>query len=87
MSDEFNAIHCLNRDVEADQVVKLIESYFEDVDSILSDLSLHLDASNITNLSALAHEIEDKSTSIGAQHVRIACPELIQACDENNKIK
>ncbi|XP_028756828.1 histidine-containing phosphotransfer protein 1-like [Neltuma alba] len=89
MNDQFHRIHSQRRTEEPDCVVKLIEAYFEDVEAILSDLSSHADESNVglTKLSALAREIEDKSKSIGAEHVKLACPGLIQACDENHKRK
>ncbi|XP_054815106.1 histidine-containing phosphotransfer protein 1-like isoform X2 [Prosopis cineraria] len=88
INDQFNRIHS-QRTEESDFVVKLVEAYFRDVEAILSDLSSHADESNVdlTKLSALPREIQDKSTSIGAELVKHACRELIQACDENHKRK
>ncbi|KAK4286360.1 hypothetical protein QN277_002923 [Acacia crassicarpa] len=91
LNEQFNRIHSERRNEEpADSVVKLIESYFKDVEAILSDLSSHDDNKSkidLTKLSALAREIQDKSKSIGAEHVKNACPPLIEACEENHKRK
>ncbi|XP_039686098.1 uncharacterized protein [Medicago truncatula] len=88
VNDRFNAIVCLNNTVERrERVVQQIETYFADVDMILTEISLDVDNSafDFSRLASLARQIEEKSDSIGAEHMRLACPEFIKACDEMNK--
>ncbi|XP_057457261.1 histidine-containing phosphotransfer protein 1-like isoform X2 [Lotus japonicus] len=89
VNSQFNAILCPinNRDRARDHAVQLIETYLADVDMILSELSLHVDNSQVDlyMLATLAHEIQDKSTSIGAEHMTVACFDVIKACEERRK--
>ncbi|KEH38971.1 histidine containing phosphotransfer protein, putative [Medicago truncatula] len=112
VNDRFNAIVCLNNTVERrERVVQQIETYFADVDMILTEISLDVDNSafDFSRLASLARQIEEKSDrnwyinagkwgrilfdyrtvealrGIGAEHMRLACPEFIKACDEMNK--
>ncbi|MED6205239.1 hypothetical protein PIB30_016032 [Stylosanthes scabra] len=77
---------------ELECVVEMIEKYFEHVDGILPELSCEFDDSEVVDdffskVASLVHEIEEKSTSIGAEHMRLACSGLIKACEEKNKRK
>ncbi|XP_027342438.1 histidine-containing phosphotransfer protein 1-like isoform X2 [Abrus precatorius] len=87
VNDKFNETLSLKRTGEPDCVVQLIETYFEDVETMLSEIYRHIDNSkaDFRKLASLAREIEDRSTSIGAEHMRLACPDLIKACDEKHK--
>ncbi|KAK7402074.1 hypothetical protein VNO78_14049 [Psophocarpus tetragonolobus] len=87
VNDQFNMIMALKRIGEPDRAVKLIEKYFADGERIVSELSRHIDnpKPDFCKLASLAREIEYKSTSIGAEQVRLACPDVIKACDEKNK--
>ncbi|CAJ2660159.1 histidine-containing phosphotransfer protein 1-like [Trifolium pratense] len=87
VNDRFNEIVCVNNTGERQCVVQRIETYFADVDTILAELSLDVDNSEVDfcKFASLAREIEDKSASIGAEHVRLACSDLIKAGDEMNK--
>ncbi|XP_061340743.1 histidine-containing phosphotransfer protein 3-like isoform X2 [Gastrolobium bilobum] len=87
VNDKFNDMVYLRNNTEPDSVVRLIETYFADVGMILSELSLHVDTLKVdfAKLASLAREIEDKSTSIGAEHMRLACSDLIKACDAEHK--
>ncbi|KAK7272211.1 hypothetical protein RJT34_28681 [Clitoria ternatea] len=86
VNDKFNQTLALKHTGEPECVVKLIETYFADVERNLSELSRHMDhpTADFSKLASLAREIEDKSTRIGADHMRLACPNLIKACDEKN---
>ncbi|XP_020204079.1 histidine-containing phosphotransfer protein 1-like [Cajanus cajan] len=86
VSDQFNVIMSLKRIGETDRAVQMIETYFADVEKILFELSRHVDNPTVdfSKLASLAREIEDKSASIGAEHMRLACPDIIKACDEKN---
>ncbi|AES67027.2 uncharacterized protein [Medicago truncatula] len=89
VNDRFNAMVGLNNTVERrDRVVQQIETYFADVDMILAEISLDFanSAFDFSKFASLARQVEDKSESIGAEYMRIACPEFVKACDEMNKI-
>ncbi|KAK7324871.1 hypothetical protein VNO77_28769 [Canavalia gladiata] len=89
VNEKFNETLLLKRTGEPDCVVQLIEAYFADVEMILSELSRHVDnpKADFCKLASLAHEIKDRSTSIGAEQIRIACSDLIKACDEKHPKK
>ncbi|GMG98463.1 hypothetical protein Nepgr_000303 [Nepenthes gracilis] len=40
---------------------------------------------DFAKLTALVKKVEEKSSWIGAEHVRLSCDELIQSCYETNK--
>ncbi|RHN75427.1 hypothetical protein MtrunA17_Chr2g0321141 [Medicago truncatula] len=64
VNDRFNAIVCLNNTVERrERVVQQIETYFADVDMILTEISLDVDNSafDFSRLASLARQIEEKS--------------------------
>ncbi|XP_017982042.1 PREDICTED: histidine-containing phosphotransfer protein 2-like isoform X4 [Theobroma cacao] len=42
---------------------------------------------DFSNLAALATEIEERSSCIGAEHVRLTCLDLMRACDQMQKQK
>ncbi|XP_058008083.1 histidine-containing phosphotransfer protein 2 [Hevea brasiliensis] len=66
---------------------KLINTYCLDVEAILSELASNTDLPevNFSHLETLAHQVEEKSMYIGAEHVRLACAGLIQACRQMHK--
>ncbi|KAL2331944.1 hypothetical protein Fmac_019525 [Flemingia macrophylla] len=86
VDDQFNVVMSLKRIGEADRAVDMIETYVGDVEKILSELSRHVDDPTVDfcKLKSLARELEDRSASIGAEHVRLACADVIKACDEKH---
>ncbi|KAG5114595.1 hypothetical protein JHK82_037864 [Glycine max] len=87
VNDQFNMIVALKRIGEPDRVVQLIETYFSNVEMILFELSRHVDNPKVSfcKLASLAREIEDKSTSIGAEQMKLACSDVIKACNEKHQ--
>ncbi|BAT92060.1 hypothetical protein VIGAN_07072000 [Vigna angularis var. angularis] len=79
----------LKRIGEPNHVVQLIETYVADVERILAEILRHEENQKIDlhKLTPLARGIEDKSTRIGAELVKVACYNVIKACDENNHQK
>ncbi|XP_017982040.1 PREDICTED: histidine-containing phosphotransfer protein 1-like isoform X3 [Theobroma cacao] len=73
----------------ADHFVQLINTYCLNVETILSKLESYIDLPNVdfSNLAALATEIEERSSCIGAEHVRLTCLDLMRACDQMQKQK
>ncbi|MED6148874.1 hypothetical protein PIB30_057134 [Stylosanthes scabra] len=77
---------------ELECVVEMIEKYFEHVDGVLPELSCEFDDNSevddyFSKFASLVREVEEKSTSIGAEHMRLACSVLIKACEEKNERK
>ncbi|KAJ9188697.1 hypothetical protein P3X46_000067 [Hevea brasiliensis] len=87
VNDQFHHIQNLKTVEEPDHVVQLINTYCLDVEAILSELASNTDLPevNFSHLETLAHQVEEKSMYIGAEHVRLACAGLIQACRQMHK--
>ncbi|KAL4611653.1 hypothetical protein ACB092_08G141000 [Castanea dentata] len=89
VNDQFSQIHTLKSEEEPEHVVQLIDKYFVDVETILSELTSKIDCPDVdfSKLSELAHKVDERSLSIGAKHVKLACVDLIESCDQMNKEK
>ncbi|GMY15851.1 histidine-containing phosphotransfer protein 5-like [Fagus crenata] len=90
VNDQFSQIHTLKSEEEPEHVLQLIDTYFVDVEITLSELTSYIDCPDVdfSKLAELAHKVEERSSwYIGAAHVRLACGDLIQACDQMNKEK
>ncbi|WRX31746.1 hypothetical protein QQP08_024233 [Theobroma cacao] len=87
INDQFSHIQHLKMVGRADHFVQLINTYCLNVETILSKLESYIDLPNVdfSNLAALATEIEERSSCIGAEHVRLACLDLMRACDQMQK--
>lgn len=85
INDQFSEIQAL----KSVCVVQLINAYCVEVGTILSELKscINLPDVDFSNFAAQAHKIEGKSLGIGAEHVRRACVDLIQACEEKHERK
>ncbi|XP_022995151.1 histidine-containing phosphotransfer protein 5-like isoform X2 [Cucurbita maxima] len=72
--------------LEEPDFIQLINVYLNDVESRLSEFSCFIDSVdvNFSKLSMMAHKIEEKSTRIGARHMKLASIHLIQACDKED---
>ncbi|XP_022730793.1 histidine-containing phosphotransfer protein 2-like [Durio zibethinus] len=73
----------------ADHFVQLINMFCLEVESILSQLASYIDLPNVdfSKLAVLAAELGERSSCIGAEHVRLTCMDLMQACDQMQKQK
>ncbi|KAF3455287.1 hypothetical protein FNV43_RR05735 [Rhamnella rubrinervis] len=89
VNNQFSQIQTLKSMEQPDIVVQLIDTYFVDVEIILSELTSYSDFPNVdfSKLALLADKVKEKSSCIGAEHVRLACDELIQASDQMHKQK
>uniref|UniRef100_A0A7N2KM22 Histidine-containing phosphotransfer protein n=1 Tax=Quercus lobata TaxID=97700 RepID=A0A7N2KM22_QUELO len=87
VNDQFSQIHTLKSEEEPEHVVQLIDKYFVDVETILSELTSKIDCPDVdfSKLSELVHKVDERSLSIGAKHVKLACADLIKSCDQMNK--
>ncbi|KAB5541669.1 hypothetical protein DKX38_014643 [Salix brachista] len=84
---QFCHIQTLKTEEEPDHVVQLINTYCIDVESILSELGSFIDLPDVdfSKLVALAQQVEESSSLMGAEHMRLACAGLIQACRQMDK--
>ncbi|XP_057954700.1 histidine-containing phosphotransfer protein 1-like [Malania oleifera] len=87
VNDQFSHIQSLKSAEKPDSVVQFISMYCDDVGAIISELKSYIDLPDVdfSRLAAEARKVEEKSLRIGAEHMRLACADLIQACEENNK--
>lgn len=77
--------------------VRFINTYCNDVETILSELASNIKDPGVVHqkkedpgvdfskLAEMVGQVEKKSSRIGAEHVRFACTNLKQACDEMNE--
>ncbi|XP_022753769.1 histidine-containing phosphotransfer protein 1-like [Durio zibethinus] len=87
VNDQFSHIQHLKMVGRADHFVQLINMYCLDVETILSQLASYIDLPTIdfSKLAALAAEVGERSSCIGAEHMKLACVDLMQACDQLQK--
>ncbi|KAG6632144.1 histidine-containing phosphotransfer protein 1-like isoform X1 [Carya illinoinensis] len=87
ISNQFSHIQSLESLEEPEHVVQVIDTYLIDVETILSELTSYMDCPEVdfSTLATLSNKVEERSLSIGAEHVRLACADLIHACDQMNK--
>lgn len=87
MNAQFCHIQTLKTEEEPDHVVRLINTYSIDVESILFELGSYIDLPDVdfSKLAALAQQVEERSSLMGAEHMRLACADLIQACRQMDK--
>ncbi|BBH05120.1 histidine-containing phosphotransmitter 1 [Prunus dulcis] len=87
VNNQFSQIQTLKSDADPDCAVRLINIYLLDVERMLSELTSLSDLPDVdfSKLATLARSIEEKSSLVGAEHVRSACADLIQACERMHK--
>lgn len=87
MNAQFCHIQTLKTEEEPDHVVQLINTYCIDVESILFELGSYIDLPDVdfSKLAALAQQVEERSSLMGAEHMRLACADLVQACLQMDK--
>ncbi|XVF69138.1 hypothetical protein PTKIN_Ptkin11bG0056700 [Pterospermum kingtungense] len=87
VNDQFSRIQHLTIIGRGDHFVQLINKYCLDVEAILSQLESYIDLPtvDISKLAALAEEVAERSSCIGAEHVRLASENLMQACSQMRK--
>ncbi|KAK4607720.1 hypothetical protein RGQ29_001511 [Quercus rubra] len=63
VDDQFFQIHTLKSEEEPEHVVQLIDKYFVDVETILSELTSKIDCPDVdfSKLSELAHKVDERS--------------------------
>ncbi|KAG4145233.1 hypothetical protein ERO13_D05G085200v2 [Gossypium hirsutum] len=89
INEQFSHIQHLKMVGRTEHFVQLINTYCLDVESILAQLASSIDLPEVdfSKLAALAAEVTERSSRIGAEHVRLACVDLMQACEQMQKQK
>ncbi|KAF8039564.1 hypothetical protein BT93_B1934 [Corymbia citriodora subsp. variegata] len=84
VNDQFASVQTLKSTDEPDAIIRLITSYFADLEAVLSELTRFIDSpeADFDQLAAQANTIKEKSLCIGAEHMIRACDILIHACEE-----
>ncbi|KAK9280666.1 hypothetical protein L1049_014363 [Liquidambar formosana] len=88
VNDQFYQLQARKDAARPDYVVRAITMYCVNVQKLFSQLSLCIDQNaevNFHQVSLLARQLQTRSSGIGAEHVRLACAEILRACDEQNK--
>ncbi|CAK7329337.1 unnamed protein product [Dovyalis caffra] len=82
-------IQSLKTEEEPDHVVQLINTYCIDVEAILFELTSYIDHLDVdfSKVAALAQQVEERNSLMGAEHMRLACADLIQPCRQMDKRK
>ncbi|KAF5447535.1 hypothetical protein F2P56_033084 [Juglans regia] len=72
---------------QPDYVVRVVTSYCSSAQTLFSQLTHHINQENVDFLQVKvsARELYDKSSSVGAEHVKLACAELLVACEGHDK--
>ncbi|GAB4824728.1 hypothetical protein Ancab_007593 [Ancistrocladus abbreviatus] len=88
ISDQLSQVITQKSLADPDFIVQLIHTYCTDVGMLLLEMMhcTHLPDVDFSKLTALAQKVEEKSSWIGAEHVRLASGHLIQFCNEKNKV-
>ncbi|KAL3752353.1 hypothetical protein ACJRO7_013066 [Eucalyptus globulus] len=89
VNDQFASVQTLKSADEPGAIIRLITSYFADVEAVLSELTRFIDSpeADFDQLAAQANTIKEKSLCIGAAHMKLACDNLIRACEEQQRRK
>ncbi|KAJ8768081.1 hypothetical protein K2173_021021 [Erythroxylum novogranatense] len=87
VNDQFCRIQHSKISEDPDYMIKLIDAYCIDMETILLKLSKYTDIPNadFSKVVLLGQQLEEKSSYIGADYVKLACDDLIQACHEKDE--
>ncbi|XP_044482703.1 histidine-containing phosphotransfer protein 1-like isoform X3 [Mangifera indica] len=86
VNDEFFQLLAMKDAIRQDYVVRAITSYCIYAQNLFSYLTYHIQPEvDYHQVDASACDFFLRTSSIGAEHVKLSCAELIQACQENDK--
>ncbi|KAK9175608.1 hypothetical protein WN944_027615 [Citrus x changshan-huyou] len=101
VNDDFYQLLAMKETVRPDYVVRAVTSYCLSAQNLFSHLTYHICQPEVdyhqVNTAAcefyartsshvlIMHNMFPAWYSIGAEHVKLSCAELIQACQENDK--
>ncbi|KAJ0020996.1 hypothetical protein Pint_31930 [Pistacia integerrima] len=87
VSDEFYQLLAMKDAIRQDYVVRAITSYCIYAQNLFSHLTDQISQPEVDyhQVDASAREFYARTSIIGAEHVKLSCAELIQACQGNDK--
>ncbi|KAL9416445.1 hypothetical protein AB3S75_039608 [Citrus x aurantiifolia] len=87
VNDDFYQLLAMKETVRQDYVVRAVTSYCLSAQNLFSHLTYHICQPEVDyhQVNTAACEFYARTSSIGAEHVKLSCAELIQACQENDK--
>ncbi|KAK1300683.1 Histidine-containing phosphotransfer protein 1 [Acorus calamus] len=87
LDEQFKQLQMLQDSSNPGFVAEVIALFCEDSERILAELGNSLDQAVIDfpRVDAYVHQLKGSSSSVGAQHVKLACIQFRQFCEENDK--
>ncbi|XP_002533548.2 histidine-containing phosphotransfer protein 2 [Ricinus communis] len=87
LDSQFAQIQALQDESNPNFIAEVITSFCTDAERIITELSKNMTQQNVnfSNLESCVHQLKGSSSSIGAQRLKLACADLQQAFDDQNK--
>ncbi|URD82022.1 histidine-containing phosphotransfer protein [Musa troglodytarum] len=87
LDDQFEQLQMLQDESSPGFIAELITLFCGDSERILAELTKLLDQAVVDyqKVDAFVHQLKGSSSSVGAQHVKLACVQFRQFCEEHNK--
>ncbi|KAJ4724770.1 putative Histidine-containing phosphotransfer protein [Melia azedarach] len=87
VNDDFYQLLAMKDTARQDYVVRAITTYCLSAQNLFSLLTYHITQPEVDyyQVDTVARDFYARTCSIGAEHVKLSCAELIQACQENDK--
>ncbi|XP_059428924.1 histidine-containing phosphotransfer protein 2-like [Corylus avellana] len=87
LDSQFAQIQVLQDASNPNFVMEVITIFCNDAERIMLELNNYLGQQDVdfNKLNGLVHQLKGSSSSIGAQHLKLACIDLQQASEDKNK--
>ncbi|XXG63046.1 hypothetical protein AAC387_Pa05g1316 [Persea americana] len=87
LDEQFTQLQMLQDANNPGFVAEVISLFCEDSERILGELTKLLDQAvvDFLKVDAYVHQLKGSSSSVGAQHVKLACIEFRQFCEDHDK--
>ncbi|GLT66423.1 hypothetical protein SLA2020_387880 [Shorea laevis] len=87
INDQFWQLQAMKHVNQPDYVVRAITSYCVSAQNLFSQLTGLIEQENVNfhQVNVSVRELYEKSSSVGAEHVKLSCAELLHASAEHDK--
>ncbi|XP_058087262.1 histidine-containing phosphotransfer protein 2-like isoform X2 [Magnolia sinica] len=87
LDEQFTQLQMLQDANNPGFVAEVVALFCEDSERILAELTKYLDQAVVDyqKVDAYVHQLKGSSSSVGAHHVKLACIEFRQFCEDNNR--
>ncbi|XP_077235838.1 histidine-containing phosphotransfer protein 2-like [Tasmannia lanceolata] len=87
LDEQFTQLQMLQDANNPDFVAEVISLFCDDSERILAELTKSLDQAVVDyqKVDAYVHQLKGSSSSVGAQHIKLACIEFRHFCEENDR--